>query len=283
VNHLLRRLAPLTDANWKLIDDEAVARLTPALGARRVVDFNGPFGWTHSAANLGRTRPLKFEDVDGVDSLQRRVLPLVELRADFAVSVGELRDHDRGALDPDLDDLDAAAYRIAVAENAAVVHGWREAAIAGIAEASPHEGAPLAATIDAYPRPIAQAAELLLRRGISGPYALLLGREEYTRVIESAEHGGYPLLDHLRKILDGPIVWCPGVDGALVVSLRGGDYLIESGQDLAVGYQRHDSDTVHLYIEESFSFVAATPEAAVWLRPHGAGEQRSAKSRRRAS
>jgi uncharacterized linocin/CFP29 family protein len=283
VNHLLRRLAPLTDANWKLIDDEIAARLTPALAARRVVDFSGPFGWTHSATNLGRTRPLKFADVDGVGALQRRVLPLVELRADFALSLGELRDHDRGALDPDLDQLDAAAYRMAVAENAAVVHGWREAAITGISEASPHEGAPLAATIDAYPGPVAQAAELLLRRGISGPYALLLGPDEYTRVIESAEHGGYLLLDHLRKILDGPIVWCPGVNGALVVSLRGGDYLFESGQDLAVGYERHDSDTVHLYIEESFSFVAATPEAAVWLRPDETGAERSAKSRRRAS
>jgi uncharacterized linocin/CFP29 family protein len=216
-----------------------------------------------------------------VDGLQRRVLPLVELRADFAVSVGELRDHDRGAPDPDLDDLDAAAHRIAVAENAAVVHGWSEAAITGIAEASPHEGVPLAATIDAFPRPIAEAAELLLRRGGSGPYALLLGREEYTRVTESAEHGGYLLLDHLRKILAGPIVWAPGVKGALVVSLRGGDYRFESGQDLAVGYQRHDSDTVHLYIQESFSFVAATPEAAVWLPPHEASARRRSPKPRR--
>jgi uncharacterized linocin/CFP29 family protein len=277
MNHLLRRLAPLTDANWKLVDDEAVQRLTPALAARRVIDFAGPYGWTYSATNLGRTRTLEFAQADGVDVLQRRVLPLVELRAGFAISLEELRDHDRGALDPDLDALDAAAYRIAVAENTAIVHGWSDAAIAGIAKTSPHEGSPLAGTVDAYPRPVAEATELLLRHGISGPYALLLDRDEYTRVIESAEHGGYPLLDHLRQILGGPIVWGPGVNGGVVLSLRGGDYVFESGQDLAVGYERHDSDAVYLYLQESFSFVVETPEAAVWLRPHRVGSQRSRK------
>ncbi|MGD0197069.1 MAG: family 1 encapsulin nanocompartment shell protein [Solirubrobacteraceae bacterium] len=277
MNHLLRDLAPLTGANWKLVEDEAIERLTPALAARRVVDFLGPYGWTYSATNLGRTRALEFSRADGVEALQRRVMPLVELRADFSISLRELRDHDRGALDPDLDDLDAAAHRIAVAENAAVVHGWSEAAIAGIAGASPHEGAQLAATVDAYTRSVAEATELLLARGIAGPYALLLSRAEYTRVIESAEHGGYPLLDHLRKILGGPIVWGPGVEGGVVLSLRGGDYRFESGQDLAVGYERHDADAVYLYLQESFSFVVETPEAAVWLAPHHASAQRSRK------
>ena len=63
------------------------------------------------------------------------------------------------------------------------------------------------------------------------------------------------------------MVWAPGVDGAVVVSLRGGDFRFESGQDLAVGYDHHDADAVHLYLEESFSFLAATPEAAVPLTP----------------
>ena len=82
-------------------------------------------------------------------------------------------------------------------------------------------------------------------------------------MIETAEHGGYPLFDHLRQILGGPIVWSPGVRGAVVVSQRGGDFLFESGQDLAVGYDHHDADDVHLYLVESFSFRVATPEAAV--------------------
>jgi uncharacterized linocin/CFP29 family protein len=104
-----------------------------------------------------------------------------------------------------------------------------------------------------------------LESGIGGPYGMALGREQYRRVVETAEHGGHLLLDHLRKILDGPIVWTPGLDGAVVLSQRGGDFILDCGQDLSVGYQRHDQQAVHLYIEESVSFIAVTPEAAVTL------------------
>jgi uncharacterized linocin/CFP29 family protein len=267
MNHLLRSIAPITDSGWELLDTEARERLTAALAARRLVDFAGPRGWEHSATNLGRTDQVAKVPGAGVTALQRRVQPLTELRTDFMVSVAELRDHDRGAPDVDLADLDRAAHRIAITENVAVFHGWPKASITGIVEASPHDPIPLAENAESCPQCVAVAVELLLYNGIAGPYGLALGREEYRRVVETAEHGGYPLLDHLRKILEGPIVWTPGVTGAIVVSLRGGDFLFESGQDLSIGYDRHDAENVHLYIEESFSFVVATPEAAVHLPP----------------
>jgi hypothetical protein len=50
-----------------------------------------------------------------------------------------------------------------------------------------------------------------------------------------------------------------------VLSMLGGDFLFESGEDLSIGYETHDADAVHLYLEESFSFRVATPEAAVEL------------------
>ena len=266
-NHLLRSHAPISDSNWKLLDDEARERLGVALAARKLVDFSGPHGWEYSATNLGRTEPLAAAPGDGVTAVRRRVLPLAELRAEFALSREELRDDDRGAADADLAALDRAAHQIAVAENRAVFHGWRDASVTGIAESSPHRGLELGEHPDGYRRPVASAVEQLLRSGISGPYALALGHEQYKRVVESAEHGGYPLLEHLRKILGGDIVWAPGVDGAIVVSLRGGDFQLEVGQDLSIGYLEHDRDVVRFYLEESFSFHVATAEAAVPIKP----------------
>ena len=264
MSHLLRSKAPISDAGWELLDEEARERLTPALAARKVVDFAGPRGWEHSATNLGRTAQLGPAPCEGISGLKRLVLPVVELRADFELSRAELRDADRGAVDADLEALDTAAHRIALAENVAVFHGWPDA-ITGISEASPHEQVQLGDDPDEYPRLVAGAVERLLCNGITGPYGLALGREQYRRVVETAEHGGYPLLDHLRKILEGTIVWAPGVKGAVVLSLRGGDFLLESGQDLSIGYDSHDGDVVRLYLEESFSFHVATPEAAVAL------------------
>jgi uncharacterized linocin/CFP29 family protein len=264
MNHLLRSLAPISDSAWNELDEEASERLTPALAARKLVDFSGPYGWGYSSTNLGRTHPLDSAPCSGVSGLQRRVLALVEVRADFELPLAELRDFDRGASDADLEPLDKAAHQIAVAENVAVFHGW-EGAITGIAQASPHKPMRLGPEPDDYPRPVAGAVEKLLSNGISGPYALALGGEQYRVVVETAEEGGYPLLDHLGKIVEGPIVWAPGVKGALVLSLRGGDFLFESGQDLSIGYDSHDGQAVRLYLEESFSFRVATAEAAIML------------------
>jgi len=265
MNHLLRELAPITDRAWEEIEEEARRQLVVTLAARKLVDFSGPHGWERSATNLGRTEPLPGAPVDGVDARRRRVLPLVEPRASFSLSRAELEAVDRGAEDVDLDALAQAARRIALTENTAVFNGWGEAGIIGIAQASPHEPVPLTDDMNACPRQVAEAVEVLLREGVEGPYGLALGPTAYRRVIETTEHGGYPLFDHLRKILAGPLVWAPGVDGGVVVSLRGGDFLLECGQDVAVGYHAHDGDSVHLYLVETFSFRVATPEAAVAL------------------
>ena len=264
MDHLLRSVAPISDAGWELLDREAHERLTPALAARKLVDFAGPHGWQHSATNLGRVSALRTSPSPAVSASQRRVLPLIELRAEFELARAELRDVDRGADDADLGNLDRAAAEIATAENIAVFHGW-EGAIRGISEATPHEQTALGASPEQYPRAIAGAVERLLSSGISGPYGLALGPEQYRAVIETSEHGGFPLLEHLRKIIDGAIVWAPGLSGAIVISLRRGDFLLDSGQDLSIGYLSSDDELVRLYLEESFSFHVATPEAAVAL------------------
>jgi uncharacterized linocin/CFP29 family protein len=267
MSHLLREHAPITETSWSLIDDEARERLTPGLAGRRLIDFEGPHGWEYSATNLGRTTALNDTPVDGLEAVQRRVLPVVELRAPFSITRGELRDADRGAQDVDLAALDAAALLMARAENRAVFHGWPAAGITGIAESSSHDPIALGEDCERYPGHVAKAVEALLRAGVAGPYGLALGPDAYTRVLETTEHGGYPLLEHLRKIIGGPLVWAPGVDGAVVLSQRGGDFLFDAGEDLSIGYDRHDADTVDLYLLESFTFRVATPEAAVALTP----------------
>ena len=266
-SHLLREHAPITEHAWSEIDEEARERLTPALAARKLVDFAGPRGWEHSSTSLGRVQALGDAPVDGVAAAQRRVLPVVELRAPFALSRAELRDADRGAEDVEFAALDDAAHRIATAENRAVFHGWAAASIDGIAGASTHEALSLGEDCAVYPRQVAKAVESLLRAGIDGPYGLALGPSAYRRVLETSEHGGYPLLDHLRKIIGGPLVWAPGVEGAIVISQRGGDFVLDVGEDLSVGYDAHDAAKVDLYLLESMTFRVVTPEAAVALTP----------------
>ena len=106
---------------------------------------------------------------------------------------------------------------------------------------------------------------MLQTAGIAGPYSVALGPRCYTGVVETTEMGGYPVLEHLRLITGGPVLWAPGVDGAIVLSTRGADFELTLGQDVSIGYLDHDATSVHLYLEESFTFTVLTPEAAVHL------------------
>jgi uncharacterized linocin/CFP29 family protein len=278
MNHLLRELAPVSEAGWQLIEREAKPRLTTFLSARKLVDFSGPSGWDHSATNLGRSTSVQGP-TDRVTARQRRVLPLVELRAEFTVSRAELDDADRGAVDLDLDDLDQAVRRIALAENMVVFGGYHGADIEGITQTSSHPSIALDADFTRYPRGVARALNALRDAGIEGPYGLAISPDGYTGIIETSEPGEL-LVDHLTQILGGPVVWAPGVQGGVVLSLRGGDFLLDSGQDLSIGYLDHSATSVTLYLEESFSFRVLEPAAAVVLTPAGTGASRARQSRR---
>jgi uncharacterized linocin/CFP29 family protein len=270
MDHLLRDMAPVSAAGWQLLDAEARDRLTAHLAARRLVDVSGPHGWDHSAADLGRVEPLKSAPVEptrhDVRLRQRRVLPLAEVRVPFTVSRSELDDADRGADDLEFDDLDRAARDAALLENRAVFHGWPDAGITGIAETSPYATPVLGKDAAVYPQVVATAVDTLREAGISGPYGLAICPSGYTRIVETTENGGLLVFDHLRRVLGGgKVVRCPGLDGAVVLSLGGGDFFLELGQDLSIGYSHHDADTVSLYLEESFTFRVAEPDAAIAL------------------
>jgi uncharacterized linocin/CFP29 family protein len=268
MNHLLRELAPIPEDGWSAIETEAKQRLTTYLAARKLVDFEGPHGWTHSSRNVGRVGDI-VGPADEVSAKRRRVLPLVEIRTEFTVSRSEIDDAERGASDLELDDLDAAAKRIALSENAAVFHGYAEAGIQGITECTSHEPITLGSDYEHYPTTVARAVDVLRQSGIGGPYGLAIGPRIYTGIIESTEHGGFPVVEHLRQILGGPVVWAPGCDGGVVLSLRGGDFVFDAGQDIAIGYSDHDAEAVRLYLEESFTFRVIEPDAGVALKLQG--------------
>jgi uncharacterized linocin/CFP29 family protein len=190
----------------------------------------------------------------------------VELRAHFALRRAELDAVDRGSKSPDLGPVVDAAGRIAQAEDRAVFHGYTEAGLIGIAEASPHDAVELGDRFGEYPRWVAMAVARLRGAGVEGPYGIALGPRCYAGILETTEDGGYPVLERLRLILDGPVVYAPAVDGAVVLSRRGDDFELSCGQDLSIGYERADADEVRLYLEESLTFQAHSPEAAVALR-----------------
>jgi uncharacterized linocin/CFP29 family protein len=152
-----------------------------------------------------------------------------------------------------------------VAEDTLVFNGHRAAGSPGIIPASPHTPIAIGDDYSRYPGLVARAVAVLRNADVDGPYAIALGPRCYTGVVETTEHGGYPVFEHLRQILGGPVVWAPAVDGAVVLSQRGGDVELTVGQDFSIGFAAADAATVELYIEESLAVRVNSPEAAVHL------------------
>lgn len=265
MNHLFRHLAPITESAWHEIETEARRALANFLAARRLVDFTGPRGWDVSSVTLGTIEDLTESPVEGVEAARRQVQPYLELRSRFRFQRSELDAIERGHTSPDLGPVVDAARRIASAEDTMVFHGYPAGSIAGISEVSPHEPVELGDNFGRYPTWTAKAVATLRDAGVEGPYGIALGPRCYAGILETTEDGGYPVLERLRLILGGPVVYAPAVDGAIVVSRRGDDFELSCGQDISIGFEKADDTSVDLYLEESLSFHVHSPEAAVCL------------------
>jgi uncharacterized linocin/CFP29 family protein len=262
---LKRELAPLLPEAWRLIDEEATRVLKLNLAGRKVVDFVGPFGWEHAAVNTGRLHPL--ESGGPIAVALRTVQPLIELRVPIVLSIAELDAIARGASNPDLAPVVEAARRLAAAEDAAIFGGFAAAGITGILPASPHPPETVTGGVAGLPRAILGATEKLRRAGVTGPYALVLGEALYDQVLAATEDG-YPIAKRIEQFLvDAPLVRATALQGAVLLSTRGGDYELTVGGDLSIGYAHHDRTSVELFLTESFTFRVLEPAAAVRITP----------------
>jgi len=196
----------------------------------------------------------------------RESKPLVRLRVPFTITRTAIDDVERGSQDSDWDPVKEAAKQLAFAEDRAIFEGYEAAAIDGIRTCSSNPGLALPEDPREIPDVITQALTELRLAGVDGPYSVLLSADAYTKVSESTEHG-YPILEHINRLIDGDIVWAPAIDGAFVLSTRGGDFDLQLGTDVSIGYLSHDADTVQLYLQETLTFLCYTAEASVALTP----------------
>jgi uncharacterized linocin/CFP29 family protein len=187
------------------------------------------------------------------------------LRVPFELTRQAIDDVERGANDSDWSPLKDAARKIAFAEDRAVFEGYA-AGVQGVFRGTSNPVLTLPADVKSYPDTVAQAVSQLRLAGVNGPYALVLGAEPYTAV-SGASDAGYPVLEHVQRLVDAEIVWAPAIEGGFVLTTRGGDFELNIGQDISIGYLSHSETAIRLYLQETFTFLLLTAEAAVVLVP----------------
>ncbi|HEO71271.1 MAG TPA: bacteriocin, partial [Candidatus Hydrogenedentes bacterium] len=253
------------DAAWTAIDDTATQVLRSHLSARAVVDFDGPHGWDFAALSLGRVAPSAKGQKGSVSWAAREVLPLIELYEPFALSHHVLQDLARGAKDADLGPVEEAARRIAAFEEQVIYGGLPAAHIEGIIEAANSEAIPLKTEAEVFAQAVGHGVNTLKFAGIGGPYALVLGTDAY-KALNQVTRSGQSLEQVIERVTGGHVLWSPAIGGGVLVSTRGGDFELTIGQDLAIGYARHDADAVELFFTETLAFRVLEPAAAIELR-----------------
>ncbi len=267
MNNLHRDLAPISEAAWAEIEEETSRTIKRYLAGRRVVDVHGPAGAALSSVGTGHQRTIKAPG-DGVLAQLREAKSLVEIRVPFELDRQMVDDVERGANDSDWQPAKDAARQLAFAEDRAIFDGYPAAGIAGVRQGTSNPKKSLPADVRKYPQAFAEALSQLRMVGVNGPYAILLSADAYTELAETSDYG-YPVLEHVKRLVEGKIIWAPAIEGAFVVTTRGGDLDLHLGQDVSIGYLSHTDTRVRLYLQESFTFLYLTSEAAVALAPPG--------------
>lgn len=261
MNNLHRDLAPISSSAWSQIEEEVARTFKRSVAGRRVVDVKEPGGTVLASVGTGHRRAIAAPQ-DGVNAKLREVKAVVELTVPFELQRDAIDDVERGANDSDWQPAKDAAKKLAYAEDRAIFDGYKAAGITGIREGSSNPQVKLPADVTSYPAAISNALEQLRLAGVDGPYSVLLGADAYTALSETNDQG-YPVMEHIKRIVNGEIIWAPAIDGGCVLSTRGGDFELHLGQDLSIGYQSHTDKVVRLYLYETLTFLMLTSEASV--------------------
>ncbi|MBN1900776.1 encapsulin, partial [Candidatus Sumerlaeota bacterium] len=187
------------------------------------------------------------------------------VRVPFSLNLDEMDAVSRGLQTPELEGLEIAAQKAAHFEEKAVYYGFAKGGVEGIIPSSPHASISMEKDPGSYLALVENGVMTLKKAGIDGPYLLILGTTPF-QVLRQGNEKGYPLKNRIQDLLGGGISWSPALKGGILLSSRGGDFVLTVGQDFSIGYSSHDAQNINLFITESFTFQVLEPRAAMELK-----------------
>jgi uncharacterized linocin/CFP29 family protein len=261
MNFLRRELAPISPQGWKEIDSAAKRALAANLSGRRFVDVKGPHGLDYASVPIGRLTVPEKQAAAAVRYGVHQVLPLVETRSDFSLSIWELDNIERGAKDLDLDAVINSSREIAAFEDKAIYDGFAPSSIIGLEKSVKSHRIPISLEINAVVDAVSKAQEQMQKDGVGGPAHLVVSPALWGFLARCVPGG--TIRSTIEREIGGSVIYAEYLKDALLVSSRGGDTELTVGQDFAVGYHSHTADKISLFITESFTFRVLAPEALV--------------------
>jgi uncharacterized linocin/CFP29 family protein len=261
---LRRDSAQLSDAVWKELDEAAATSARNVMTARRIATFDGPRGWDYIATPLGTMKACETGDGKAVVCVPEIAL-LAQIRADFSLPWSAVEAFERGGPALDTAPAEDAAREVALAEDRLAYSGLPVGT--GFLEDPESPSIRLGDWVDPVRviNDLVQAVEMLDRLTVPGPYEAVLSPDRYYAYLTAANRG-YPVPRHTKNIIAEVHRSLVMRDGGALFSMRGGDFILTVGGDLAVGYRSHDRDALHLFCVETLAPQTLSPEAVCLLK-----------------
>jgi len=264
---LRRNMAPVSEKVWAEIDDTALKMAKQTMVARRLVDFEGPRGWTHVANQLDTFRPATPGQSVGKARLALPdVMLLTEIRADFSLTWAVIDLFERVGPPMETEPIEEAARDTALAEDRLAFYGRANAP--GLLTHPNSPRVPLSdwSTPGRTVTDLLTAVQKLDEAGIKGPYEVVMSPEHYYSYLRTNVEGGYPAAKQLGIVIE-KVHSSAAIEGAALFSTRGGDMVITVGGDFSVGYRWHDEEKVHFFCVETIAVQLLTPQAVCLIKP----------------
>ncbi|MBN1815055.1 MAG: bacteriocin family protein [Anaerolineae bacterium] len=264
-NILMRGDAPLTDAQWQLIDATVSEVIGRVVVGRRILDLYGPLGFG------AYTVPLyTYKSVDGepVRAKIARQLTLNTLAKDFIISAKDL-ELMNGGQPFDTAPIAAAATQLALAEDKLIFSGDADEGAEGLLNVTGRMKLPLGdwneegqALAD-----VSTATAKLVAGGFYPPYFVAMHPMLYTKLQRVYGRRGILEVELLEKQAKGGVFSSPSIpeDKVLVIAAQPQYVDLAVGLDIATGFVETVSLEHRFSIMETLALRVKQPGAVCVL------------------
>lgn len=275
MDFLLRGDAPFSDDLWGKIDETVVNKAKEQLVGRKFIPVYGPLGAGVRSINLDLFSTDNDtvissngeEDTELVKVQGRRYVEIPMIFKDAFISWRDYENSKQTGLPLDLAPMAITAAACAHKEDQIIFFGNDEWGYKGIMNVEGRQTVQKSnwnegenAFID-----IASGLEKLVRKGLYGPYVLVLSPDLYAQLQRIQPGTGKLEIERIRELIDGKVYQTPILGSNKAVLLQKGaenmDLVI--GQDLATGYIGPEKLNHVLRVLETILLRIKRPESIV--------------------
>ncbi len=270
---LHREEAPLTEDQWKSIDDIVVKTARKTLVGRKFIEITPvsdpsiqftPYD-TIDAGNSGACGLFGEKECDIVKVKDRRFLPLPIIYQDFKIHWRDIESSKKHGIPIDLSVPASAAVKVSVAEDTLIFRGDSSLGYPGLLNV---EGRNIVKLRDwnsngeAF-RNTVDAVEKLAERGFYQDYALVLNPKDYAKLHRVMHNTGVLEISQIKELFNIGVFTTPAVPPnkavAVAVGIENMDLFV--AQDMITAYVNYENMDHYFRIFEILSLRIKRPEA----------------------